>query len=53
MNERGAAQWIVLKFGGTSVSSLANWRNIAQVANAAARAGRACAHRAFRRQRHH
>jgi len=24
--------WIVLKFGGTSVSSLANWRNIAQVA---------------------
>jgi diaminopimelate decarboxylase/aspartate kinase len=34
MNERGAAQWIVLKFGGTSVSSLANWHNIAQVANA-------------------
>jgi len=24
-------QWIVLKFGGTSVSSLANWRNIAQI----------------------
>jgi bifunctional diaminopimelate decarboxylase / aspartate kinase len=23
--------WIVLKFGGTSVSSLANWKNIAQV----------------------
>jgi bifunctional diaminopimelate decarboxylase / aspartate kinase len=36
MNERGAAQWIVLKFGGTSVSSLANWRNIAQVAAARA-----------------
>jgi diaminopimelate decarboxylase/aspartate kinase len=37
MNERGAAQWIVLKFGGTSVSSLANWRNIAQVAAARAK----------------
>ncbi|HEY5102879.1 MAG TPA: hypothetical protein VII70_08860, partial [Steroidobacteraceae bacterium] len=23
--------WIVLKFGGTSVSSLANWTNIAEV----------------------
>jgi bifunctional diaminopimelate decarboxylase / aspartate kinase len=34
MTNRGAAQWIVLKFGGTSVSSLANWRNIAQVAAA-------------------
>ncbi len=27
-----ASEWIVLKFGGTSVSSLANWRNIAKVA---------------------
>jgi diaminopimelate decarboxylase/aspartate kinase len=26
------ASWIVLKFGGTSVSSHANWRNIAKVA---------------------
>ena len=26
-----ASSWIVLKFGGTSVSSHANWRNIAQV----------------------
>ena len=26
-----AAEWIVLKFGGTSVSSLANWRNIVTV----------------------
>src|SRR5437879_4760451 len=26
-----ASAWIVLKFGGTSVSSLANWRNIAKV----------------------
>jgi diaminopimelate decarboxylase/aspartate kinase len=25
------SSWIVLKFGGTSVSSLANWRNVAQV----------------------
>src|SRR5258706_440654 len=31
MNARPAAEWIVLKFGGTSVSSLANWRNIAKV----------------------
>jgi bifunctional diaminopimelate decarboxylase / aspartate kinase len=28
---RNFPQWIVLKFGGTSVSSLANWRNIAQI----------------------
>jgi diaminopimelate decarboxylase/aspartate kinase len=26
-----SSKWIVLKFGGTSVSSLANWRSIAQV----------------------
>jgi bifunctional diaminopimelate decarboxylase / aspartate kinase len=32
MTERAAAPWIVLKFGGTSVSSLANWKNIAAVA---------------------
>jgi diaminopimelate decarboxylase/aspartate kinase len=32
MSARSAADWIVLKFGGTSVSSLANWRNIAAVA---------------------
>jgi len=31
MNERSAAPWIVLKFGGTSVSNLPNWRNIAAV----------------------
>jgi diaminopimelate decarboxylase/aspartate kinase len=29
---RSFPQWVVLKFGGTSVSSLANWRNIAQIA---------------------
>jgi bifunctional diaminopimelate decarboxylase / aspartate kinase len=28
---RPVTSWIVLKFGGSSVSSLANWRNIAQV----------------------
>jgi diaminopimelate decarboxylase/aspartate kinase len=31
---RTASEWIVLKFGGTSVSSLGNWRNIAKVAGA-------------------
>jgi diaminopimelate decarboxylase/aspartate kinase len=31
--------WIVLKFGGTSVSSLENWRNIAQVVKARCAAG--------------
>jgi len=29
---RNGSPWIVLKFGGTSVSTLANWRNIARVA---------------------
>jgi diaminopimelate decarboxylase/aspartate kinase len=32
MNERNGARWIVLKFGGTSVSNLPNWRNVAAVA---------------------
>jgi diaminopimelate decarboxylase/aspartate kinase len=31
--ERATSEWIVLKFGGTSVSSLANWTNIARVAD--------------------
>jgi diaminopimelate decarboxylase/aspartate kinase len=31
MTERNDARWIVLKFGGTSVSSLPNWNNIAAV----------------------
>ena len=30
MTERNGARWIVLKFGGTSVSNLPNWCNIAQ-----------------------
>ena len=29
-----ASRWVVLKFGGTSVSSAANWRNIADVIRA-------------------
>src|SRR6185369_15256946 len=32
MNAHSAPRWIVLKFGGTSVSTLPNWTNIAQVA---------------------
>jgi diaminopimelate decarboxylase/aspartate kinase len=31
MSARSASDWVVVKFGGTSVSSLANWRNIALV----------------------
>jgi diaminopimelate decarboxylase/aspartate kinase len=31
MNERSTARWTVLKFGGTSVSNLPNWQNIATV----------------------
>jgi bifunctional diaminopimelate decarboxylase / aspartate kinase len=31
MAPRGGSAWIVLKFGGTSVSGLDNWRNIAAV----------------------
>ena len=36
---RTPSAWIVLKFGGTSVSSLANWLNIAKVAQARRAAG--------------
>lgn len=31
---RAHSSWVVLKFGGTSVSSLGNWRNIASVVKA-------------------
>ncbi|HEV7714388.1 MAG TPA: hypothetical protein VGO53_02265, partial [Steroidobacteraceae bacterium] len=31
---RALSSWVVLKFGGTSVSSLANWKNIADVVKA-------------------
>ena len=34
MSAGAATEWIVLKFGGTSVATLANWRNIAAVARA-------------------
>jgi len=32
-------QWIVVKFGGTSVSTLANWRNIALIVKRRLEAG--------------
>jgi diaminopimelate decarboxylase/aspartate kinase len=31
MSARSASRWVVVKFGGTSVSTLANWRNIALI----------------------
>ena len=31
MSARSSSAWVVVKFGGTSVSTLANWRNIALV----------------------
>jgi len=34
MSPRVSSDWIVVKFGGTSVSSLPNWRNIAAVVRA-------------------
>jgi bifunctional diaminopimelate decarboxylase / aspartate kinase len=34
MAARGASSWIVLKFGGTSVSSVESWRNVAAVVRA-------------------
>ena len=39
MSAGAAAEWIVLKFGGTSVSTLANWRNIAAVVRARSAGG--------------
>ncbi|MGH8139812.1 MAG: bifunctional aspartate kinase/diaminopimelate decarboxylase [Steroidobacteraceae bacterium] len=36
---RTPSGWIVLKFGGTSVSALANWRNIVKIATARLDAG--------------
>jgi aspartate kinase len=38
-DHRGSTEWRVLKFGGTSVSSLANWRNIAGVVRRCLAAG--------------
>src|SRR5258705_4807136 len=34
MNDSGESPWVVLKFGGTSVSSAANWRNVAAIVRA-------------------
>ena len=34
MTLSGESSWIVLKFGGTSVSTLENWRNVAAVVRA-------------------
>ena len=34
MQRSGEARWVVLKFGGTSVSTAANWRNIAAIVRA-------------------
>src|SRR5665213_4633388 len=36
---RDDSSWVVLKFGGTSVSNLANWRNIAAVVRSRLAAG--------------
>lgn len=36
---RALSSWVVLKFGGTSVSSLNNWRNIASVVKARSASG--------------
>ena len=53
MTERNHARWIVLKFGGTSVSTLANWRNIALVVRKRLAEDAQRPHRAFRGERHH
>ena len=39
MAPRDDSSWVVLKFGGTSVSNLANWRNIAAVVRSRVAAG--------------
>jgi diaminopimelate decarboxylase/aspartate kinase len=39
MSARSVSRWVVVKFGGTSVSSLANWRNIALVVKRRLEAG--------------
>jgi diaminopimelate decarboxylase/aspartate kinase len=39
MPVRDRCDWVVLKFGGTSISSLANWQNIATVVRARLTAG--------------
>jgi diaminopimelate decarboxylase/aspartate kinase len=39
MSARSASAWVVVKFGGTSVSTLANWRNVALVVKRRLEAG--------------
>jgi bifunctional diaminopimelate decarboxylase / aspartate kinase len=39
MSARPASRWVVVKFGGTSVSTLANWRNIASIVQRRLEAG--------------
>ena len=39
MSARSASDWVVVKFGGTSVSSLLNWRNIALIVKRRVAAG--------------
>ena len=39
MSARPSSRWVVVKFGGTSVSTLANWRNIAVVVKRRLEAG--------------
>ena len=39
MSARSQSRWVVVKFGGTSVSSLANWRNVALVVKRRLEAG--------------
>ncbi len=34
MQSSGGSPWVVLKFGGTSVSTAANWRNVADIVRA-------------------
>ncbi len=39
MSARSTSDWVVVKFGGTSVSTLVNWRNIALVVHRRLQAG--------------
>jgi bifunctional diaminopimelate decarboxylase / aspartate kinase len=39
MSARSVSDWVVVKFGGTSVSTLGNWRNIALVVHKRLQAG--------------
>src|SRR5687767_15573898 len=39
MSARASSRWVVVKFGGTSVSTLANWRNIALIVKRRVAAG--------------